>query len=68
MKLFNNVLTLGKNPEEWKVGNIILALKRPPGSDIANRSIYCLKTTNQDRGGTAVGIGGEFRNFGRSAK
>ena len=36
MRLFNNVLETGRNPEEWKVGNIILALKRPPDTDIAN--------------------------------
>ena len=35
-KLFNNVLVTGKNPEEWKIGDIVLALKRPPGSEIGN--------------------------------
>ena len=36
MRLFNNVLETGRNPKEWKVGNIILALKRPSDTDIAN--------------------------------
>ena len=34
--LFNNVLLSGLNPRDWKVGNIILLLKRPLDTDISN--------------------------------
>ena len=36
LELFNNVLQGGVNPDEWKVGDIILVLKRPPSTYISN--------------------------------
>ena len=36
LELFNNVLIGGVNPAEWKVGNVILTLKRSPDTDISN--------------------------------
>ena len=36
LELFYNVLQGGVNPDEWKVGDIILVLKRPPSSNISN--------------------------------
>ena len=35
-RLFNNVLSSGRNPSEWKVGDVILALKWPLDTDISN--------------------------------
>ena len=34
LMLFNNVLVAGINPDEWKVGEVILLLKRPLASNI----------------------------------
>ena len=36
LELFNNVLQGGVNPDEWKVGDVILVLKRPPSLDVTN--------------------------------
>ena len=36
LMLFNNVLVAGINPDEWKVGEVILLLKRPMASNIEN--------------------------------
>ena len=36
LELFNNVLLGGVNPKDWKVGNVILTLKRSPDTDISN--------------------------------
>ena len=36
LELFNDVLLSGVNPKDWKVGHVILLLKRAPGDDIAN--------------------------------
>ena len=36
LMLFNNVLVAGINPDEWKVGEVILLLKRPLASNISN--------------------------------
>ena len=36
LELFNDVLLSGVNPRDWKVGHVILLLKRAPGDDISN--------------------------------
>ena len=36
LELFNNVLLGGVNPRDWKLGDIVLILKRPPVTDISN--------------------------------
>ena len=36
LDLFNNVLTGGRLPSDWKIDDIVLILKKPPWSDINN--------------------------------
>ena len=36
LDLFNNVLTGGSLPSDWKIGDIVLILKKPPRTDINN--------------------------------
>ena len=36
LDFFNSVLLGGVCPEDWKVGKVILTLKRPPASDVGN--------------------------------
>ena len=42
LDLFNNVLIGGSLPSDWKIGDIVLILKKPPRSDINNYHLITL--------------------------
>ena len=35
LKMFNNVL-VGSQPSDWKLGDVVLILKKPPATDVGN--------------------------------
>ena len=36
LEMFNNIMAGGLVPPDWKVGDVVLALKKPPQTDVSN--------------------------------
>ena len=79
LELFNDVLLSGTNPSAWKLGKVILTLKRSPEQDIQNyRPITLISCLSKlltkiisDRISAAVessGIAGELQNGFRKGR
>ena len=79
LELFNDVLLSGTNPSAWKLGKVILTLKRSPEQDIENyRPITLISCLSKlltkiiaDRISAAVessGIAGELQNGFRKGR
>ena len=36
LELFNNIMSSVQVPTDWKIGDVVLVLKKPPQTDISN--------------------------------
>jgi len=36
LDMFNNIMVSGLVPPDWKVGDVVLVLKKPPQTDVSN--------------------------------